>query len=157
MNDHEDRFSRGDIVAGVQAAFALCATCSHPRSDHDGDCGVVGKDEFGDAAPCPCTEFWPFVRQDEDGLPVLGHEFTLGGSLTLPLNRRLTAELWERLKGGKKLTVQLASDGVWVAQVEMVVVGKGYKLVVDDGIPIGQVEMRKLKAQALLIERGEGS
>lgn len=150
VGETDDRdVSRADIAIAVQQAFELCATCAHTRADHDGDCQSTQKSDSGNVIHCDCTEFWERRELREDGLPVIGHEFGLTGTLSLNLDRRLTTELWERMKSAGRIAVRLAMEGGWEVQVEMVVGAKGYKVLFDDGIPLGVVEQRKLKADRL--------
>lgn len=137
----------GAVAAAVQQALDWCATCAHSRAEHDGACRAVANKDLG--VVCDCTEFWELRDQKEDGLPVLGHEFSLSGTLPMRLNQRLTAELWERMKSAKSITVRFAMDDGWEVAVELVVGAKGYKVLFDDGIPLGVVEQRKLKADHL--------
>jgi hypothetical protein len=134
MSDRE--YSKGEIGDLVQRAFELCATCAHTAADHTG--GLSCETSWhadGELRHCQCGEFWPVTNQREDGLPVVGHELGFGGSVMLPLNRRVTAELWEKLRSGEAAELL----------VEVEVAGKGFKVARVDGTVAGVVEVRKLK------------
>lgn len=129
-------------MGGSQASLALCATCAHERvGEHpkDGPCQATWEeatpDETRRTIRCRCNEYWPIRNQREDGMSVIEHELSFGGGTVLMLNRRLTTELWESLASNQELTLE----------VDLVVVGKGFKPKVDKGFVIGLTEMRKLR------------
>jgi hypothetical protein len=138
-DEPQDRdISREEVGTLVQQAFELCATCAHTRVDHEPGCRTTWYEE-GEQHSCYCGEFWPPRCQDEDGWRVSSHELSLGGSVGLPLNRRETSELWERLRLGGTVSLTLT----------LAVEGKGFKAVRDHGIIVGLTEQRKLRVEAV--------
>ena len=135
----------GEARRAGQAAFALCATCVHTQTlDHPGDgpCQVSWFTPEKVQLFCPCREFWPIRPQLEDGLSVLSHEISFGGSVSLVLNRREPTELWDSLSSGRHVTVTMRLE----------VDGKGFKAVRDHGALVGLAEVRKLRAERVVWE-----
>lgn len=125
----------------AQTSFAMCVTCAHNPAQHDGGACQAYSETNGTRWDCNCLEYWPPRYQFEDGLPVAGHEVSFGGSLPMVLNRRAPTELWERLRVGDHIVVE----------VEYVVEGEGFKR--DGGVA---VESRKLKAVELRVPAARG-
>lgn len=108
--DGDRKFSKASIDAGVQAAFALCATCVHTRGSHpeDGKCSEtweVGEPKDRRTITCGCGEYWPVRRDVEDGMTVGSYAVGFGGTVELKLDRRITTEFWDELRQGRSLTV----------------------------------------------------
>ena len=123
----------------LQAALALCGTCSHTDQEHTGagswgPCGATWEAGLGvdrHWVTCGCVEYWPTREQREDGLRVVGYEVGFGGSLGLSLDRRYPTELWESLRTGREVSLRLTLE----------VDAKGFKRHKDGGL----IEVRKLK------------
>ena len=120
----------------AQTSFAMCATCAHNPAQHEGGACQAYTETDSNRWDCTCLEYWPPRYQFEDGLPVIAHEIALGGSLAMVLNKRAPTMLWERLRVGDHI----------VLEVEYVVEGKAFKR--DGGMAI---ESRKLKAFELRV------
>ncbi len=151
----EDRnMSKASIDAAVQAAFALCATCSHERGEHepgDGPCPKEWetRDEKGKVRAthrCGCKEFWPIRNEREDVLAVVEYAVGFKGGLTLVLNRRVTTELWEALQADRGIELRVRAR----------VAGKGFKPKRVKGITIGLVATRKLDVETLVLVDRDG-
>ena len=140
----EDKnYTKAEMAGMVQASLALCATCSHARGEHEGDKACLASWETGEPETrikhlCRCAEFWPIRNQREDSLPVREWSVSFGGGLTLELDRRAPTELWESLRAGHRVTLE----------VEAEVVGKGFKQHKDFGL----IETRKLSVMRVNLD-----
>lgn len=148
-NGGDRNISRAEIGAAVQLSLAMCATCGHVRGDHPEDliCRTTWKTGEGTTNPvehkCHCQEYWPVRQQREDGMRVIEHEVSFGGSVGLQLDRRVPTEFWDGLSQGK--TFKLTT---WVT-----VEGKGFKPKRADGVTIGLIESKKLVASHVEFEQ----
>jgi hypothetical protein len=121
---------RTELQAAVQAALAICATCSHTFNDHEGPCTVITEDI---GSVCPCPEFWVYRHEVEDGLRVTGHDLEISGTWPVRLNRRIPAEFWDSLQAG----------GIVRVEIELEIEGKGFKPERSQGVVVGLREFRK--------------
>jgi hypothetical protein len=137
--------SKAEIAAGVQSAFAMCATCGHMQGNHstDGEPGActevwkTGPEKAPIEHTCKCVEYWPYRRQKEDGLSVIEHTMAFSGGQEIILDRRVPTEFWDGLMQGARLKLT-----VW-AQVA----GKNYKPKREKGMLIGLTEVRGLTVE----------
>ncbi len=143
-------FSKSEVGDLVQAAFAMCATCGHMRSEH-APVRCAAKWKTGDRLTgeiehsCRCEEYWPIRRERLDRLHVVGREIAIGGSVGIQLDRRAPTEMWDRLLAGEYLAVRVH------VQME----GKSFKASRSNGVITGVVESRKLRFVRLEYEEGD--
>jgi len=139
-------YSASERATLRQAAMEMCATCAHLKgSQHPEDGPCRAEHTFlpeGPGGPettirCNCREFWPMRHQREDGEPVTGHSVTFGGSAALILDRRMPTQLWDALRVGQPMRLQ----------VNVEVDAKGFKRDKEFGL----IETRKLVVTSIVI------